>query len=108
MAPSQPTAAVAGVQKLSRQHSSLLPFRHTNSDVPLRQLSIVWAPAAVASAAVANNIATLFKFFIFLLSETKDAAGCGVLGAPGDHHPKHVLYCAIHILPNKAEDDKAL
>src|SRR5437868_10564636 len=33
-APSQPAAAVAGVQLASRQHSSLVPFFQTNSPVP--------------------------------------------------------------------------
>src|SRR6476660_73618 len=33
-APSQPAAAVAGVQVASRQHSSLVPFFHTSSPVP--------------------------------------------------------------------------
>jgi hypothetical protein len=65
---------VAGVQKASRQQSSLVPFFQTRSPPALRQLSIDCAPAAVAIAAVANNIATLFSFFIFLLSETKTAA----------------------------------
>jgi hypothetical protein len=65
MAPSQPWAAVAGVQLASRQHNSFVPFFHTSSLVPLRQLSTVCAPAAVASAAVANSIATLFSFCMF-------------------------------------------
>ena len=86
---------MAGVQKLLRQHSSLVPFFQTNSEELLRQLSMDCAPAAVASAAVANNIATLFSFFIFLLSETKPQRRCEVLGASGDHHPKHEMYCAI-------------
>jgi hypothetical protein len=63
MAPSQPAAAVAGVQDASRQHSSFVPFFHTVPSAA-RQLSTVWAPAAVASAAVANSIATLFNFFM--------------------------------------------
>ena len=67
MAPSQVAAAVAGVQLASRQHSSLVPFFQTSSEVPLRQLSTVWAPAAVTSAADANSIATLFNFFMVLL-----------------------------------------
>ena len=82
MAPSQPTAAVAGVQKLSRQHSSLLPFLQTSSELPLRQLSMDWALAAEASAAVANNMTTLFKFFMVILSETKAAARLRVLRSP--------------------------
>jgi hypothetical protein len=82
MAPSHPTAAVAGVQKLSRQQSSELPFFQTSSELPLRQLSMDCAPAAVARAAVANSIATLFSFFIFLLSETKTAAALRGVGSP--------------------------
>jgi hypothetical protein len=61
MAPSQPWAAVAGVQLASRQHSSLVPFFHTVPSAA-RQLSTVCAPAAVAKAAVAKSIATLFSF----------------------------------------------
>ena len=76
MAPSQPTAAVAGVQKLSRQQSSLLPFFQTNSEEPLRQLSMDCAPAAEASAAVANNIATLLSFFMVLLRRGLPQTGC--------------------------------
>jgi hypothetical protein len=73
---------VAGVQKASRQQSSLVPFFQTSSLALLRQLSIDCAPAAVASAAVANNIATLFSFFIFLLSETKTAAALRGVESP--------------------------
>ncbi|MCY1543192.1 hypothetical protein D9M68_789950 [compost metagenome] len=75
MAPSQPTAAVAGVQFALRQHSSLVPFFQTSSLVPLRQLSMVWAPAAVAMAAVAISIATLLSFFmVFLLVSRRQSA----------------------------------
>jgi hypothetical protein len=77
IAPSQPTAAVAGVQLASRQHSSLVPFFQTSSPVPLRQLSTVWAPAALASAAVANTIATLFSFFMVLLKGEITQTRCG-------------------------------
>jgi hypothetical protein len=69
MAPSQVAAAVAGVQKLSRQQSSLVPFFQTVPSVA-RQLSIavaVCAPAMDANAAVAITKAILFSFFIFLL-----------------------------------------
>jgi hypothetical protein len=66
MAPSQPAAAVAGVQVASRQHSSLVPFFQA-WPVPLRQLSTVCALAAVAKAAEANTIATLMNFFMVLL-----------------------------------------
>jgi hypothetical protein len=67
MAPSHSAAAVAGVQLVSRQHSSLVPFFHTMPSVE-RQLSTVLACAkattGAASAADANSIATLFSFFI--------------------------------------------
>ena len=66
MAPSQPTAAVAGVQLASRQHSSLVPFFQV-VPLALTQLSTVCAPAAVASAAAASSIATLLNFFMVLL-----------------------------------------
>jgi hypothetical protein len=75
IAPSQPTAAVAGVQLASRQHNSLVPFFQTRSDVALRQLSIVWAPAADAMAAVAISIATLFSFFMVFLLVSPGRAG---------------------------------
>ena len=73
MAPSQPAAAVAGVQLASRQHSSLVPFFQTSSLEPLRQLSMVCAPAADARAAEANNIATLLSFFMVFLLRDKAA-----------------------------------
>jgi len=38
-APSQSAAAVAGVQNASRQHSSLVPFFHTDVPSTARQLS---------------------------------------------------------------------
>ena len=66
IAPSQPAAAVAGVQLASRQHSSLEPFFQA-WPVPLRQLSTDCALAAVAKAAEANTIATLLNFFMVLL-----------------------------------------
>ena len=66
MAPSQPAAAVAGVQVASRQHSSLVPFFQA-WPVPLRQLSTDCALAAVAKAAEANTIANLLNFFMVLL-----------------------------------------
>jgi hypothetical protein len=62
MAPSQPLAAVAGVQLASRQHRPA-PLVQA-SPVELRQLSTVWAPAADARIAAANIVATLFKFFM--------------------------------------------
>src|SRR6185312_2306226 len=76
IAPSQLAAAVAGVQLASRQHNSLVPFFQTSSLVPLRQLSTVWAPAAVTSAAEAINIATLFNFFMVLLLGKKPQPRC--------------------------------
>ena len=66
IAPSQPAAAVAGVQLASRQHSSLEPFFQA-WPVPLRQLSTDCALAAVAKAAEANTIANLLNFFMVLL-----------------------------------------
>jgi hypothetical protein len=39
----------------------------------LRQLSTFWAPAAVARAAVATNIANLLSFFMVLLMGDKAA-----------------------------------
>ncbi|MDE2082993.1 MAG: hypothetical protein KGI90_16730, partial [Burkholderiales bacterium] len=76
-APSQPGAAVAGVQPESRQHSSLVPFFQTVPSVA-RQLSTVfaWANATIgaASAADAKSTATLFNFFMVLLS-SKAAVG---------------------------------
>jgi hypothetical protein len=71
MAPSHCSAAVAGVQPASRQQSSLVPFFQT---VPseARQLSIDFACAnaaiGAARAAAANSTATLFNFFMILLS----------------------------------------
>ena len=73
MAPSQPAAAVAGVQLALRQHSSCVPFFQTRSPEPLRQLSMVCAPAADASAAEANNIATLLNLFMVFLLRDKAA-----------------------------------
>jgi hypothetical protein len=74
MAPSQVAAAVAGVQLASRQHSSLVPFFQTVPSAA-RQLSMVWAPAAVAMAAVAKSIATLFNFFmVFLMVNRRQSA----------------------------------
>jgi hypothetical protein len=67
MAPSQPLAAVAGVQKASRQHNSLVPFLQTRSPALFLQLSVDCAPAAPAKATEANNIATLLSFFMVFL-----------------------------------------
>lgn len=87
MAPSQPAPAVAGVQLALRQQSSLVPFFQTSSPVPLRQLSTVCAPAAVARAAEANNIATLFSFFMVFLLRDKAADSLRKNDAPHDRHP---------------------
>src|SRR3954470_16755690 len=67
-APSQPLAAVAGVQKASRQQSSLVPFFQTSSPEPFCQLSMRLPPSAAvtrvcalappAMAATANISAT--------------------------------------------------
>src|SRR3954470_1246049 len=86
-APSQPTAAVAGVQKLSRQQYSLVPFFQTSSLVPFTQLSMRLPPSAActrvpvgadpiveqpaSTAADASNSATLFSFFMVLLLRGK-------------------------------------
>ena len=67
MAPSQPLAAVAGVQLLLRQHSSPPAFFQTSSPLAFLQLSTVCAPAAVTSAAEASNKATLLSFFMVVL-----------------------------------------
>jgi hypothetical protein len=72
MAPSHSSAAVAGVQLASRQHSSLVPFFHTREPSALRQLSTSFACAnaamGAARAAAATSITTLFTLFMFLLS----------------------------------------
>src|SRR5205085_4000310 len=84
-APSQPTAAVAGVQKLSRQQYSLVPFFQTSSLVPFSQLSMRLPPSAActrvpiggdvdqpaSSAADAISSATLLRFFMVLLLRGK-------------------------------------
>jgi hypothetical protein len=67
MAPSQPLAAVAGVQLLLRQHRSPAPFFQASSPLPFLQLSTVCAPAAVTSAAEASNKATLLNLFMVVL-----------------------------------------
>jgi peptidoglycan/LPS O-acetylase OafA/YrhL len=68
IAPSHESSALAGVQKASRQQSSLLPFFHGVTPSAARQLSIDFACAnaaiGAASAAVAKSTATLFNFFI--------------------------------------------
>ncbi len=71
IAPSQSTAAVAGVQLASRQHRVPSAFFHCMLPWPERQLSeaVVDPPAIAvpANATDANNIAIVFSFFIFIL-----------------------------------------
>jgi hypothetical protein len=94
MAPSQPTAAVAGVQLASRQQSSFVPFFQASSPVPLRQLSIVCAPAAVARAADAINIATLLSLFMVFLLRDKAADSLRKKYVSDDFHlNRWVLLC---------------
>src|SRR5690606_33748153 len=66
--PSQPGTPVAGVQKLLRQHSSLVPFIQTLPN-GLRQLSTVCAETApeAEAAAIASASAILEGLFMFLL-----------------------------------------
>src|SRR5690606_29051127 len=68
--PSQPAMPVAGVQKLLRQQSSLVPFIHT-SPKGFCQLSTVCAETALVAdiAAMASAIASLEGLFMFLLVE---------------------------------------
>src|SRR5574344_826945 len=96
-APSQPSAAVAGVQLASRQHSSLVPFFQTNSLVPFFQLSTVCAPAAVARAAPANKIATLLSFFMILLFGIKPLYAKFV-DVISDHHQERCLRLCHRVL----------
>src|SRR5438067_1013662 len=49
-APSQPLAAVAGVQLASRQQYSRVPFIHTRVPLPLVQLSMRLPPLAAVTA----------------------------------------------------------
>ncbi len=86
MAPSQPAAAVAGVQLASRQHRSWVPFFQASSPEPLRQLSTDCAPAAVTRAAEANNIATLLNLFMFFLLRDKAADSLRKKYVSGDRH----------------------
>src|SRR6218665_667393 len=73
---SQPAEAVAGVQLALRQQCSLLPFFQASWPEASLQLSADWAPAAAASVAEANNIATLFSFFMVLLFGDKSRSLC--------------------------------
>jgi hypothetical protein len=55
---------------------------------------MVWAPAADASAAEANNIATLFSFFMVFLLRGKAADGLRKNDAADDRHPlRYFLLC---------------
>jgi hypothetical protein len=72
---------VAGVQELSRQHSSFVPFFQTLPST-FFQLSIVPGAGAVLvvpdvaqppRAATAKSIATVFNFFMILLSEKQQS-----------------------------------
>src|SRR5580765_2484253 len=114
-APSHSAIAVAGVQKPSRQHSSLVPFFQGRFSMPLTQLSTVCANAPdmeVARAAVAKSDATLFSFFMILLSREGAVVFCKTsepesesTGNPralnaysgADHRPS---YCAIGLSRN--------
>jgi hypothetical protein len=91
MAPSQPAPAVAGVQLALRQHCSLVPFFQTVPELS-RQLSTVCAPAAVARAAEANNIATLFSFFMVFLLGDKAADSLREKDASND---RHLMRCVL-------------
>src|SRR5690606_30243579 len=66
--PSHPAMPVAGVQKLLRQHSSLVPFIQTSPE-EFCQLSMVCADTAPAAekAAMASANAILEGLFMFLL-----------------------------------------
>jgi hypothetical protein len=65
MAPSQPGAAVAGVQEAFLQHWPLAFFQ--TSPLALRQLLISWAPATVTKVAAARKVASLLNCFMLLL-----------------------------------------
>ena len=92
MAPSQSTAAVAGVQLPSRQQSSLVPFFQGRLPLPLTQLSTDCANAPdmeVAMAAVAKSDATLFSFFIILLSREGAVMFCKTSEPESESTGKH-------------------
>jgi hypothetical protein len=88
---------VAGVQKASRQHSSLVPFFQTVPSVE-RQLSpplVTWANAAgAAMAADAKSTATLFSFFMILLSR-KAAVACETSKSEAGKAGKHPVWQAF-------------
>jgi hypothetical protein len=98
MAPSQFSAAVAGVQLALRQHSSFVPFFHTVPSAA-RQLSTdFWANAldiGAASAADAKSNATLFSFFMILLSR-KAAVACDTSISEVDFQGKHPLIAGAY------------
>ena len=97
-APSQPAAAVAGVQLASRQHSSLVPFFQTSSPVPFCQLSM--AGAAIRSGDTGlraggsgeRSDCKHHRHFIQFLHGSplgeKAAAALRIKDALSDHHPK--------------------
>jgi hypothetical protein len=66
--PSQPAAAVAGVQLLVRQHKPL-PFFHASPEA-LRQLLMSCALATEANPRVATINANLLSFFMVFLKGT--------------------------------------
>src|SRR6185295_5180713 len=71
---------VAGVQLASRQHSSLEPF-FQGMPLPLTQLSTVFdcaktPDAEAASVTDAKSDATLFSFFMILLSREGAVSFC--------------------------------
>ncbi|NBO14946.1 MAG: hypothetical protein EBV20_07390 [Betaproteobacteria bacterium] len=67
MAPSQPGAAVAGVQEEFLQHSPEELFQ--TSPAELRQLLTTWAEAAEAKVMAASKRAKRLNFFMMLLGE---------------------------------------
>ena len=121
MAPSHTAAAVAGVQKPSRQQCSLVPFFHTSEPSPLRQLSAALAAfscsavgaapvcaaantaTGAARAADANSIATLFSFFIESPLEDGRSGGAkrpkSEARKPGKHPVRRALTADQIIVP---------
>jgi hypothetical protein len=90
--------AVAGVQLASRQHSSLVPFFQTVPSV-LRQLShrlrLGNGRMGRGKAADANSTATLFSFFMILLSR-KAADACVMSKSEARKAGKHPVWQAFH------------
>ncbi|NBT56865.1 MAG: hypothetical protein EBT05_18985 [Betaproteobacteria bacterium] len=64
---------------------------------------MVCAPAAPATAAAANKVANLLKFFMILLWGDKKSQRCRerLLDGPGANHPKRSGYCATDTLQGK-------